>query len=129
MLASTRNSKREMTIVSKESAIYTRREREKLGKFIVLFFFAVRFVIYVDEETEREKERKKKKKRDREIGKNHCFIVVSLFCPSFTSKKIRRDSVCVRNTTNGTYPKGMNKHIYFDYLLYERNVFIYMLFQ
>ena len=83
MLASTSNSKREMTIVSKDSAFYTRRDRERLGKFIVSFFSAVRFVVYVDEETERENERKKKKEREREREKLEKIIVSFLFVRLF----------------------------------------------
>ena len=87
------SKKRNDDCIAKQRLLYPNREkdRERSGKFIVSFFSAVRFVIYVDEETEREKERKKKKKREREIGENHCFIVFSLFCSSHTSKTIRRE--------------------------------------
>ena len=78
--------------IAKQRLLYPNRERERerSEKFIVSFFSAVRFVIYVDEETEREKERKKKKKRDRNSGKSfvHAF---SSACSSYTSKRERRE--------------------------------------
>ena len=147
-----------MTIVSKDSAFYTRRERERereIGEMYCFILFR-RPIRYIRRRRNEERERKKEKEREREIGEihcfmpfrphvhrirrtrndereigeKHCFIVFSLLYSLYTSKNIPRKSVCVcvRNTTNGTYPIGMNKNIYCDYLLYERFVSIYMLF-
>ena len=98
MLASTRNSKSEMTIVSKDSVFYTPmrdRDRERLGKFIVSFFSVVRLIIYVGEETEREKERKKKKKRERSWGKSLFQCFQSFLFVLYVDEDTVRQCVCV----------------------------------
>ena len=84
------------------------RKIEKLGEIIVSFLFVRLFVVYVEEDTARERNWgktlfhcfqpflfvvyvEKNTARERRWGKSlfHCFIVFSLFCSSYTSKKIR----------------------------------------
>ena len=113
-------------IGSKDSTFYTRRERKRLGKFIVSFFAVVRFVINVDEETEERRKERRNKERERNWGKS-LFQSFSSACARRIRRRRYGESVCVRNTTNGTYPKGMNKNSYCDYLLYERCFHLYVI--
>ena len=83
-MASRENSKREMTIVSQNSAFYTPTERE-IGKIHCFLLFR-RPIRYIRRRTNGEREGKKKEeKREREIGENHWFTPS---CPSV--HRIRR---------------------------------------
>ena len=100
MLASTGNSKSEMTIVSKDSAFYIPKREREIGN-IHCFILCRRRIRYIRRRRNREREGKKEEeKREREIGENHYFIVFSLFCSSYTSKgEGEGEGGCVRNTT------------------------------
>ena len=60
---------------------------------MIVSLLLVLFSVYAEENKQRERERERRRKGERE-----------------------------RNSTNNTYATGMNKNIYFDYLLYERYV-------
>ena len=81
MLASTRNSKSEMTIVSKDSAFYTpRRERERereIGEnhYFILFRRPIRYIRRRRNEERERGKKQEKRERERNWGKSlfHSF--------------------------------------------------------